>query len=215
MPRRAQRNTEYELRGVLPGGSWSILGRGATSTTMLAWQDAGLDTPVVGTAYQFRVRSRSAEGEIGPLHWVDFTIGDFAPPEMPPPVDWKLLPPEYSQPTNDSVRLSIDLVYDGLGRLADLRHPDLDGGSSAKVSRNVHQVFSYNRLNGTDTVNFKDRPIVTGTTYRNSGLPFAASVVVYESNFGVVRTIYAGRLWDSLGRPKRIRVDDGSHRPTI
>lgn len=200
----------------------TLIHRGSQASWKLPWSSIPF-SPTVSpwVSYVFRVRSRSASGELsayGPSS--HFNVGSpMAPigatPELPgddmppPPPAWEELPEIYPRPMKEPVVLVTRLEYDSLGRIAALRHPDLDvcrGGSK----RNREQTFTYNALGGPDRVRLDGNDVVSGTSYWDSGLPRVATAPVRRVDFsGPASATYVRQQFDHLGRLVDHKVDDG------
>lgn len=178
--------------------------------------------------YWFRVRAKKANGEIGPfcrphsfVVGTPFTVSEklgaipIKPEGLPPEVDQLPRPetgddavdpigdedifiPPRPQPTTSYAVFVLELEYDGLGRVSGVKHPDED---LTGIIGNW-QKYGFNNQASHKRVEYGGNPIVSDTSYWDSGLSSKMQMLMLDSRFSQIGSFEVDRSYDSLGRIK-------------
>jgi RHS repeat-associated protein len=123
--------------------------------------------------------------------------------------------PDIVAPTTPNVVYEVQLRYDGLGRLSDVRHPDPDTSWSANSRHGSWQRFTYNAQRGHDSVTYQraadNQPIdlFSGATYGAWGMRGRTASLRDFDMVSTQHTLQEDRTYDSLGRLASFNLHEG------
>jgi RHS repeat-associated protein len=123
--------------------------------------------------------------------------------------------PDIVAPTTPNVVYEVQLRYDGLGRLSEVRHPDPDTSWSANSRQGSWQRFTYNAQRGQNSVTYQraadNQPIdlFSGATYDAWGMRGRTAPLRDFDLQGTAVTVQEDRTYDNLGRLNSLGLNNG------